>query len=630
MMASIVKTVLPSFSIFRKIKRPLTPQVESSFHTPSCRKDEINYEPEPPVVTNNEPSRTLSPCDGNSEHSVEGCFDGHTQISGLQVDVLKISRDITTSFDGLTCSTNTRIAADQHQLDNMTTQCTNFTEVYPSVYTDVLACDEHVQAVKAYVSTGNTQPDLKNPEVLAVMNENQSAWATMTRCQDMPDYNLHHSAQSAFPLSIGAAECFSRSTPSLNNPLLWPEAQAMSSHVYSSFPTVAAPDSLVETFDNQTDFSNSLYCPIGEAFTADDVGQSMISSSIPYHPTCLSDDLLDKPNTGEFHGLTSYMTANNLGYGHEGTFVNVSEQPSRDESQYIYTHPTGGYNSSSLSAEQIDLINETDRPGTTGTGFYDKSNDMEQYNATKRVEKESEENEIEEDLDNGDECATDEDQRGKDRQGSSKVESYITLISKAILDSPERKLPISDIYAHIRKHNPGISTSQKSWQNTVRHNLSLNECFVKQVRKGKGRGHYWMVHPACVDDFLKGNYRRRHARRRAKKCPLMARETNFMDGNISEHSSGSFLQLENVPDTQPLPADTALWDATTQLIKRGTSMEIQPALAVSNPLAEQGCLMFDQVDNLGQALGNVSASWFVGGETPSSTDWLEFPISCSL
>ena len=74
----------------------------------------------------------------------------------------------------------------------------------------------------------------------------------------------------------------------------------------------------------------------------------------------------------------------------------------------------------------------------------------------------------------------------------------------------------------LRDNNPGLSCSHKAWRNSVRHNLSLNECFVKQERVGRGKGHYWAIHPACLQAFLRGDFRRRQARRRAKKsfsCP---------------------------------------------------------------------------------------------------------------
>ena len=57
----------------------------------------------------------------------------------------------------------------------------------------------------------------------------------------------------------------------------------------------------------------------------------------------------------------------------------------------------------------------------------------------------------------------------------------------------------------------------KNWRNSVRHNLSLNECFMKAGRSDNGKGHFWAVHPSNYRDFSNGDYHRRRARRRIRR-----------------------------------------------------------------------------------------------------------------
>nr|XP_056699970.1 hepatocyte nuclear factor 3-gamma-like [Euleptes europaea] len=98
--------------------------------------------------------------------------------------------------------------------------------------------------------------------------------------------------------------------------------------------------------------------------------------------------------------------------------------------------------------------------------------------------------------------------------------SYIALISTAILSSPEKKLLLCDIYQWIMDKYPYFKNKEKSWRNSVRHNLSLNECFVKAGRSDNGKGHFWAVHPANLEDFSKGDYHRRRARRRIRRMAM--------------------------------------------------------------------------------------------------------------
>lgn len=95
--------------------------------------------------------------------------------------------------------------------------------------------------------------------------------------------------------------------------------------------------------------------------------------------------------------------------------------------------------------------------------------------------------------------------------------SYIGLIAMAILSAPEGKLVLSDIYQHILDHYPYFRTRGPGWRNSIRHNLSLNDCFIKAGRSANGKGHYWAIHPANVEDFRKGDFRRRKAQRKVRK-----------------------------------------------------------------------------------------------------------------
>ena len=76
---------------------------------------------------------------------------------------------------------------------------------------------------------------------------------------------------------------------------------------------------------------------------------------------------------------------------------------------------------------------------------------------------------------------------------------------------------MSDIYQYILDNYAYFRTRGPGWRNSIRHNLSLNDCFIKAGRSANGKGHYWAIHPANVDDFKKGDFRRRKAQRKVRK-----------------------------------------------------------------------------------------------------------------
>ncbi|BES99120.1 forkhead [Nesidiocoris tenuis] len=92
--------------------------------------------------------------------------------------------------------------------------------------------------------------------------------------------------------------------------------------------------------------------------------------------------------------------------------------------------------------------------------------------------------------------------------------SYAQLIVQAVASAPDRQLTLSGIYSYITKNYPYYRTADKGWQNSIRHNLSLNRYFIKVPRSQEepGKGSFWRIDPVSESKLIDQAFRRRRQR----------------------------------------------------------------------------------------------------------------------
>ncbi|KAJ0178705.1 hypothetical protein K1T71_005480 [Dendrolimus kikuchii] len=78
--------------------------------------------------------------------------------------------------------------------------------------------------------------------------------------------------------------------------------------------------------------------------------------------------------------------------------------------------------------------------------------------------------------------------------------SYADLITQAITSAQDNRLTLSQIYEWMVQNVPyfkdkGDSNSSAGWKNSIRHNLSLHNRFMRVQNEGTGKSSWWMINP---------------------------------------------------------------------------------------------------------------------------------------
>ena len=114
--------------------------------------------------------------------------------------------------------------------------------------------------------------------------------------------------------------------------------------------------------------------------------------------------------------------------------------------------------------------------------------------------------------------------------------SYAALICMAINSASEKKATMREIILYIEQ-SFAYYRSNKKWHGTIRHDLTVNDCFVKMDPRPGQKACLWSVHSDFQDMFSSGSLRRRKYRfKQGSTSWLKARKQSIAGHHITKHN----------------------------------------------------------------------------------------------